>query len=99
MNVAIETKSNYHVAIATVGKLGPPDYKSVAIETKCSDLLQLQFLIKILQLQQSPSKVLTMANNCFNCNIVLRQTNRLQLQHVSFDCCCSSSCNYVRTGQ
>ena len=67
MNVAIEMKSNYHVTIATVGELVPPDYKSVsvAIETKCSDLFQLQFLKKILQLQQSPSKV-TMANNCFN---------------------------------
>ena len=32
--VAIETKSNHHVAIATIGKL---DFKpvSVAIETKC----------------------------------------------------------------
>ena len=46
------------VAIATVGKL---DFKpvSVAIETKRYDLLQLQL---------SPSKVSTIANNCFNCN-------------------------------
>ena len=27
INVAIETKINYHVAIATVGKLAPPDLK------------------------------------------------------------------------
>ena len=46
------------VAIATIGK---SDFKlvSVAIEAKCYYLLQLQL---------SPLKVSTMANNCFNCH-------------------------------
>ena len=57
--IAIAIPEQYiAVAIATVGKL---DFKpvSVAIETKCYDLLQLLL---------SPSKVSTIANNCFNCN-------------------------------
>ena len=46
INVAIETKSNYHVAIATLGKLASPDLKHHRWR-----LYQL-FLLFLLQLQQ-----------------------------------------------